>query len=298
MNEQLFQQPNIDTSQEQFSQIASVNTPRSTFSRNHDCLTTFDIGKVIPIMVDEILPGDTVDMTVNGFVRLATPLRPLFHRIDLDLHAFFCPMRLTWDNWEKFMGERVDPADDPDLYSIPQIERPMSTTAPTAADIDLWHYMGLPYVCNSGTPTMSVNALPFRALALIWNQWFRDENVQDSINMSTGDTVVTWPTTELLDLQVRNKKKDYFSSCLPWPQKGDAAAIPLGTSAYVKYDVFSGATTHDDAFVVADPATSAYEWNYGATQGTDSGQIPGTTRSNLYADLSNASTITVNTLRS
>ena len=95
MNEQLFQQPNIDTSQEQFSQIASVNTPRSTFSRNHDCLTTFDIGKVIPIMVDEILPGDTVDMTVNGFVRLATPLRPLFHRIDLDLHAFFCPMRLT-----------------------------------------------------------------------------------------------------------------------------------------------------------------------------------------------------------
>ena len=166
-----FQQPDINQVQEHFSRAPSVEIPRSQFKRDHGHLTTIDVGNIYPVFLDEILPGDEIDLTASAFARLSTPLRPMMHRLDLDLHFFFCPCRLVWTNWKKFMGERHDPADDPSIYSIPQLRRAMSTTGPTKANMDNWHYFGLPYVAESGTPNLDVNALPFRALGLIWNPW-------------------------------------------------------------------------------------------------------------------------------
>lgn len=304
MSDKLYTQPDVNQSQERFAQAPKVGVPRSKFDRSNGHLTTIDVGSVYPVFVDEILPGDTVQMSATAFARLATPLKPIMHRIDLDLHFFFVPARLTWTNWQKFMGERVDPADDPDVYSVPQLERVMGTTAPLKAALDNWHYMGLPYVAESGTPTLSVNALPFRALALIWNEWFRDENLQDSIDVPLGDAVDT--TSTLLTLQPRNKKADYFSKALPWPQKGDPVTLPLGTTAPVL-----GIGRENQTYSLA--GRTVYETDGTASttftnsEGADNTSVgtrtlieedPNNTGyPNVRADLSGASAITINALR-
>ena len=299
--DQIYRQPDINQKQEQFNSLPNVDVPRSRFDRSHGHLTTFDIGNVYPVFCDEILPGDSVEMNATAFCRLATPLRPLMHRLDIDIMFFFCACRLVWENWQKFMGERHDPADDPDLYSIPQLRRAMSTTAPTAANMDNWHYFGLPYVCESGTPNLDVNALPFRALALFWNEWLRDQNIDDSVDVPFNDTLDT--STTLLTLHKRNKKRDYFSSCLPWPQKGDAVSVPLGTSAPVTgiggvNQTYAAGPTN--VYETDGSGTTSYA-AYKSTSSTNNVYIeedPSNTGfPNIRADLSNASAITVNALR-
>jgi len=234
MSQKYFQQPSVMNAQQHFSQVPSAEIPRSKFDRSHAYKTTYDAGKLIPVYVDEVLPGDTHSVHATQFSRLATPLKPIMDNIYQDLHFWFVPFRLVWDNWAKFMGERVNPDDDPNNYSIPQCPVTLDNIAPTS----IASYFGIPFRDGVTTP-VNVSALYFRAYSLIWNEWYRDENIQDSIGFSTGDGPDTaWNAivTNANGCFQRNKRKDYFTSCLPWPQKGDPVVVPLGSYADVVID--------------------------------------------------------------
>lgn len=221
--DKIFKQPSVMNANAHFSEVPTVSVPRSKFDRSHAYKTTFDAGKLIPFFWDEVLPGSTHSMDATAFARLATPLYPIMDNIFIDVHWFFVPARLTWDNWEKFMGERVNPDDDPNDYSIPQASIVLGDIKPTSA----LSYFGLPYRAGVTTP-ITVSALPIRAYQLIWNQWYRDENLQNSISVPLGDG-----PDDVSDFHDdnsclnRNKRKDYFAGCLPWPQKGDAVYVPV-----------------------------------------------------------------------
>ena len=210
-----------------FSEVPNVEIPRSTFNRSHAHKLTFDADYLIPILVDDVGPGDTFNVRTSHFVRLGSPLlHPLMDNLVLETFYFFVPYRLVWDNWEKFMGARTDPADSID-YTIPKYSS--DTSLVRDDDSDLSHhfdYMGLPPW--SSVDGNDFNSLPFRAYNLIWNEWFRDQNLQDSVNVPTDDG----PDNAGGDFTLlkRGKRHDYFTSCLPWPQKGDAVDIPLGST--------------------------------------------------------------------
>ena len=213
MSEKYFPQPSVMTAQQHFSQIPSAEIQRSRFDRSHAYKTTFDAGLLCPVFVDEVLPGDTFTLNATAFARLATPLKPIMDNIYLDLHFFFVPYRLVWDHWQEFCGERLNPDDDPSAFTIPRTPiKPAELNGTTLAD-----YFGIPPRPTSGGYSKSVSALPFRAYALIWNEWYRDQNLQDRYVVSTGDGSDTW--NGVMPFR-RGKRHDYFTSCLPWPQKG------------------------------------------------------------------------------
>ena len=237
--------------------------------------------------VDEMLPGDTFRMNMTAFARLSTPIFPIMDNMHLDSFFFFVPNRLIWSNWQKFMGQQTNPGDSIS-YVVPQQVSPVGGYAIGS----LQDYMGLPTVGQvSATGTVSHCAFWPRAYNLIWNEWFRDENLQNSVTVDTGDGPDTVTNYTLLR---RGKRKDYFTSALPWPQKGTAVTLPLGTSAPVKYDTFSGATTADDKFVIA---YGIDRFRYGDTYGANTGSHPVDALSNMYADLSAATAATINQLR-
>ena len=276
-----------------FAMVPRADIPRSRFSMQKTLKTTFDSGLLVPIMCEEVLPGDTFNVNVTMFGRLATPIFPVMDNLHLDSFFFFVPNRLVWTNWVKFMGEQDNPADSIS-YTIPQQVSPAGGYAIGS----LQDYLGLPTVGQVGAlNTVSHSALPARAYNLIYNQWFRDENLQNSRVVDKGDGPDTTPSTNYAILR-RGKRHDYFTGSLPWPQKGGTAVtLPLGTSAPIKYDTFSG-TDYDGKFVaVANNSGPTGVFRYGNTAGVNTGDVATGSQNNMYADLSAATAATINQLR-
>lgn len=226
-----------------FSDAPAMYMKRTKFDRSHVYKTTFDSGKLIPVFVDEVLPGDTTRLSVNYFARLATPIKPIMDNIYLDWFFFFVPNRLVWEHWQNFCFEQEDPDDSTD-YVIP--------TVTAAANQDnnyvgsLWDYFGLPV--NTTDNISGVTALPFRGVYLIWNEWFRDENLQKSVKIQKGDTNEILDSSRASDqpswlfssgttivsghaCPPRGKRHDYFTSALPWTQKGPGVSVGLAGTA-------------------------------------------------------------------
>jgi len=271
-----------------FAMVPRADIPRSRFSMQKTLKTTFDSGLIVPIMCEEVLPGDTFNVNVTMFGRLATPIFPVMDNLHLDSFFFFVPNRLVWTNWVKFMGEQDNPADSIS-YTIPQQVSPAGGYAIGS----LQDYLGLPTVGQVGSGnTVSHSALPTRAYNLIYNQWFRDENLQNSRVVDKGDGPDASASTNYAILR-RGKRHDYFTGSLPWPQKGGTAVtLPLGTSAPIKMNATNTSGTFAsvlDSNNVASGLAFAPSVNLVAALAS-----PNT---GLFADLSVATAATINQLR-
>ena len=243
----------------------SLDMSRSRFDRNSSVKTSFNVGDLVPFYVDEVLPGDTFSVNTSKIVRLQTLITPMMDNLFLDFYFFFVPNRLVWSHWQEFMGENTQSAWIPSAsYSVPQITSPASTGWTVGS---LGDYLGLPI----GVPNLSVNALPFRAYALICNEWFRDQNLTDPLLIPTGDTTQTGTNGASYIADVANggapykaaKYHDYFTSCLPSPQKGPDVTIPVGVAENLP--VYATNQIHDLAdlpkgAVSGNPVPTAY-WN-------------------------------------
>lgn len=272
-----------------FSLAPQVNTPRSVFDRGFGVKTTFDAGYLVPILVDEMLPGDTFNLSMQGFARLATPAVPIMDNLYMETFFFFVPNRLVWDHWEHLCGYQKNPGDSTD-YLVPQLIMPESTGA---GELSLSDYFGIP----TKVPELAVSALPYRAYNLIYNEWFRDENLQDSVVVNTADSGDLYSDYTLLR---RGKRHDYFTSCLPWPQKGPDVTLPLGTTAPIvpenpaSYPTFGFSGGETANLASSSPGGNTVLWNASISSGI---KLARWADPNLIVDLSDASAATVNQLR-
>jgi hypothetical protein len=294
-----------------FGNAPSIRAPRSVFNRDSTYKTAFDIGYLIPFYWDEYYPGDTFNVDVTAFARLSTPIFPIMDGMWMDFHFFSIGNRLLWDNWRKMMGEQVDPGDSID-YTVPILE------GANAADCDsalatqtakaqaLMDYMGVP---DGVIPdSTDISALPFRAYSQIYAHWYRDQNLIDTPDCA----LITDDGPDDMDaaaeqhyLQKRGKRFDYFTSCLPWPNKADAiygstgVTLPLGTSAPIISDgnpvyFTDGASRTAGLSIVG--ASNTLDWSNSAAGATTDAEIKDGA-SGMVADLSTATASTINALR-
>ena len=315
---------NIRVNQSHFAMIPQANIRRSVFDRSHVYKTTFNEGQLIPYFVDEVIPGDTFTLNPVEFCRLATPVVPFMDNIYIESFFFFVPSRLVYDKWVNLCGEQENPEDSTD-YLVPTVALTGDMTN------KLPDYMGI--ACASGTfNNVSVNCLPFRCYWTIWNEWFRDENLQKSVKVSKCETnTVLEPMgqstanpnyglpsgiTNWYDPAPRGKRYDYFTGALPWPQKGPAVDLPLGQTANLVGSlsgplVADWTSLHNSVFTFCPSATvSRPGLNSSGTATLSpvlSSPVDGVSVSNLRAsitdfsgvnvDLSSATSITINSLR-
>jgi hypothetical protein len=278
------------------SQVPKADINRSSFNRSHGLKTTFDVDKLVPILVDEVLPGDTHKLNTNIFARLATPINPIMDNMYLDTFYFFVPMRLVWDNYAKFFGEQTNPGDSTD-YVIPKITS-LSSGATTPGS--LTDYFGVPINRSYNAGTQQVNALPYRAYWLIYDEWFRDQNLQDSANIyrtDNGGQITAQAGFEWWQPATRGKRHDYFTSCLPFAQKGDSITLPVGDKAYIGYEGEAG--TQATAFFT-NPAGAQQQGYLLKDTSTNNIEIAGLNNvesRKLYADLSQATSASINDWR-
>ena len=272
-----------------FSQVPTAQIPRSKFNRSHGLKTTFDSGYLVPIFVDEVLPGDTFSMDCTLFARVATLISPIMDNMYMDTFWFFVPERLVFDHFQAMCGEQDNPTDSTD-YLFPTIKAPTGSGFEVGSLAD---YFGLP----TGVPNLEVRAEPFRAYNLIYNEWFRDENLQDSVPFTKADS----DNYSNYTLLRRGKRHDYFTSALPWPQKGPGVELSFGGNAPIKFDTPLLAPSHtytdNTAIVVATVGqnpTGALGDVYGAYPPISTGN---SFSSPLYADLTNVTSFTINQFR-
>ena len=307
---------NIRVNQSHFAMIPQANIRRSVFDRSHVYKTTFNEGQLIPYFVDEVIPGDTFTLNPVEFCRLATPVVPFMDNIYIESFFFFVPSRLVYDKWVNLCGEQENPEDSTD-YLVPTVSLTGDMTN------KLPDYMGI--ACASGTfNNVSVNCLPFRCYWTIWNEWFRDENLQKSVKVSKGESnTVLEPMGQSTanpnyglpsgveswyDPAPRGKRYDYFTGALPWPQKGPAVDLPLGGTASLTGEIFkdlysgniNGRENQGDSSWSADVILTSP----GRSGSGDDDSFHGGTPYRLSMDLSNAkvdltstSAVTINSLR-
>lgn len=256
----------------------NIDIRRSTFDRSHSLKTSFNVGDIVPFFVDEVLPGDTFNVDTSKVVRLQTLLTPVMDNIYLDTYFFFVPNRLTWSHWKQFNGENTESAWIPQTeYEIPQITAPADAgwSVGTIAD-----YLGVP----TGVPSLSVSALPFRAYALVMNEWFRDENLSDPLVVPVDDATVAGVNTGTFVTDVAKgglpykaaKYHDYFTSCLPSPQKGPDVLIPSATAG--EYPVVTRNELVSNASGIA---LYGNGWQRGDPSGAATGMLQAISASNV-----------------
>ena len=275
--------------QHNFARVPRANTPRSQFRSLYTWKGDFDAGYLVPFLVDEVLPGDTFNDKFAIFGRLATPIKPVMDNLYLDTFYFFVPNRLLWDNWQKFMGEQIDPGDSID-YLVPQVAAPAN---PGWSFGELYDFMGIPPAKYG----FSIDNLHGRAYNLTWNTFFRDENLQDSIVVDRDDGPDN-PADYIL--RRRGKRHDYFTSSLPFPQKGTAASLSFSGNAPVTGLGFYGSVTGASLSVRETDGTSPTYQAIGTANPGVAFEVlnPGAAaRPNVYADLSSVSAFTINEFR-
>lgn len=273
-----------------FDSYPSTHISRSKFNRSNSLLTTMNSGYIVPIYYDEAIPGDTVELNCTTFSRLATQIVPFMDNVYMDIHFFAVPHRLLWEHWENMNGQRNNPGDSVD-YLTPQLTTNATTSEVTANSI--FDYLGIPL----GVKNLKFNAFNFRAYNLIYNEWYRDENLINEVNVETGDTDLMSNYT----LLKRGKRKDYFTSCLPTPQKGPAVDLPIGLTAPVRmYDhtvntlqpLLKNANT--DVLLINE---SLYSDGAGKLRTGTSLPTKMDPNGTLYTDLTGATASTINSLR-